>query len=204
MTSSTGDDATPLELLVEEFLERQRRGEHPAISEYTAAYPELADEIRELLPVLAMVERFKPVPQELAGTPSLVDRSDLGPGCGRLGDYRLLRMIDVGGMGIVYEAERESLACRVALKVIKPEFRSSASYLRRFHTEAARRPACTTRTSSESSTTANTTASTTMRCSTSPAMVWTSCSTTCAGSAEPRPGRVRPSHRRIFHVGPLC
>ena len=65
MTSSTGDDGTPLELLVEEFLERQRRGEHPAVSEYTAAYPELADEIRELLPVLAMVERFKPVPEEL-------------------------------------------------------------------------------------------------------------------------------------------
>ena len=69
--------ATRWSRLVEEFLERQRRGEHPALSEYTARYPELAGEIRELFPVLAMVERFKPVPAELAD-PSATERPRRG------------------------------------------------------------------------------------------------------------------------------
>jgi hypothetical protein len=53
-----------------------------------------------------------------------------------LGDYRILRCIGAGGMGVVYEAQRESLRSRVALKVMHPQFRASAGYLRRFHTEA--------------------------------------------------------------------
>jgi eukaryotic-like serine/threonine-protein kinase len=39
-------------------------------------------------------------------------------------------------MGAVYEAVRESLKSRVALKVMHPHFRASAEYLRRFHNEA--------------------------------------------------------------------
>ena len=39
-------------------------------------------------------------------------------------------------MGIVYEAEHESLKNRVALKVMHPRFRTDPTYLRRFHTEA--------------------------------------------------------------------
>ena len=39
-------------------------------------------------------------------------------------------------MGVVYEAVRESLKSRVALKVMHPRFRASTGYLRRFHNEA--------------------------------------------------------------------
>jgi eukaryotic-like serine/threonine-protein kinase len=39
-------------------------------------------------------------------------------------------------MGIVYEAELESLKNRVALKVMHPRFRTDRSYVRRFQTEA--------------------------------------------------------------------
>src|SRR2546426_5724562 len=49
-----------------------------------------------------------------------IDRSldrDL-PAVGTLGEFRLIREIGRGGMGIVYEAEQESLARRVALKVL--------------------------------------------------------------------------------------
>ena len=59
-----------------------------------------------------------------------------GPWPERLGDYRILRFIGEGGMGVVYEAVRESLKNRVALKVMHPRFRASPAYLRRFHTEA--------------------------------------------------------------------
>ena len=39
-------------------------------------------------------------------------------------------------MGVVYEAEHESLKSRVALKVMHPRFRTDPTYLRRFNTEA--------------------------------------------------------------------
>ena len=54
----------------------------------------------------------------------------------RLGDYRILRELGRGGMGVVYEAERESLKVRVALKVMHPTFRTDATHLQRFHAEA--------------------------------------------------------------------
>ena len=54
----------------------------------------------------------------------------------RLGDYTLLREIGRGGMGIVYEAEHESLKNRVALKVMHSRFRADRAYVRRFQTEA--------------------------------------------------------------------
>jgi serine/threonine protein kinase/tetratricopeptide (TPR) repeat protein len=39
----------------------------------------------------------------------------------RLGEFHLLRRIGSGGMGVVYEADQESLGRRVALKVVRPE-----------------------------------------------------------------------------------
>src|SRR5580704_16077627 len=113
MTSSMTDDANPLERLIEEFLDRQRRGEHPALTEYTDRYPDLAVEIREVFPMLAMVERFKPAPEELPSSPWPAEKSAPGALRDRLGDYRILRPIGGGGMGMVYEAQRESLQCRV-------------------------------------------------------------------------------------------
>jgi hypothetical protein len=39
----------------------------------------------------------------------------------QLGEFRLLQRLGGGGMGVVYEAEQQSLGRRVALKVIRPE-----------------------------------------------------------------------------------
>jgi tetratricopeptide (TPR) repeat protein len=54
---------------------------------------------------------------------------------GRLGSYRILRLIGEGGMGSVYEAEQEKPRRTVALKVIKPGVVSSQA-LRRFELES--------------------------------------------------------------------
>lgn len=48
MTESSGD-RNPVEQLAEEFVERFRRGERPSLHDYTAKYPQWADEIRELV-----------------------------------------------------------------------------------------------------------------------------------------------------------
>ncbi|MBX9679148.1 MAG: serine/threonine-protein kinase [Gemmataceae bacterium] len=53
-----------------------------------------------------------------------------------LGNYRLLREAGRGAMGVVYEAEHQSLGRRVALKVLPPHFARDAETLDRFRREA--------------------------------------------------------------------
>jgi len=130
----------PVDELAEEYLRRRRRGERPTAAEYAARYPEHAARILEIFPALELIEGLKPAPDEHLGLSGDLGgggepaASSVGPR--RLGDYTLLREIGRGGMGIVYEAEHESLKSRVALKVMHPRLRADRSYVRRFQTEA--------------------------------------------------------------------
>ena len=66
MTDPNTTSARVLEL-AEEFLGRYRRGQRPSIKEYTDRYPELAAEIREVFPAVAMMEHVAPYGESLAG-----------------------------------------------------------------------------------------------------------------------------------------
>jgi serine/threonine protein kinase/Flp pilus assembly protein TadD len=131
--STSGPDL--FNLLADEFAERYRRGERPPLSEYTDRYPELADEIRELFPAMVAIEQFGSGADAATG-PHSTRPKDMRPMPERLGDYRIVREIARGGMGIVYEAVQESLGRHVALKVLPHHRLSDPSQLERFRREA--------------------------------------------------------------------
>src|SRR4029077_6074046 len=133
---TSSDQRNPVEVLAEEFLDRKRRGETPTLREYLERYPDLADEICDLFPALLMMEDLGDDSGRTTG-PLAGDRAPApAVRLQKLGDYRILREIGRGGMGVVYEAEQESLGRRVALKVLSAGALVDPQQVRRFEREA--------------------------------------------------------------------
>jgi tetratricopeptide (TPR) repeat protein len=114
--------------VADEFLRRQEAGEQPDVNEYAARHPEAADLLRKVLASLCLIDR------SMSGDPGT--GTDSEPVTGHLGDFRVLREVGRGGMGIVYEAEQVSLGRRVALKVLPFAATMDPRHLQRFQNEA--------------------------------------------------------------------
>ena len=134
--SESGSDRDSVERLAEEFIARYRRGERPALSEYTYRHPEHANEIMELFPALVKIEQLKPVAGDVTGP--FAGAADLAgtPRPERIGGYRIVREVGRGGMGVVYEAEQLALGRRVALKILPLAGALDPRHLQRFKNEA--------------------------------------------------------------------
>ncbi len=133
MSMSESEQYDLLDRLAEEFAARFRSGEHPALSEYTDRYPELADEIRDLFPAMVRMEQAEGNRQ---ARESNGDSPSTNPPMSEIGDYRILREVGRGGMGVVYEAEQISLGRRVALKVLPLQASGDPMVRERFRREA--------------------------------------------------------------------
>ena len=128
--SLTGAEAAVAEA-VDEYLERIEAGEQLDPDQFAAAHPDIADLLRELLPAVAVLRQ-----SGLSASRSEAD-SDARPVAGReIGEYRLVREIGRGGMGIVYEAVQQSLSRRVALKVLPLAAALDGRRRERFQNEA--------------------------------------------------------------------
>ena len=114
----------------DEFSERLSRGESPDIEEYAQRYPQIAELIRQVFPALTLLKASPN--SESESDPRIVDPK--GTKC--VGDYRILRELGRGGMGVVFEAEQVSLGRRVALKILPFAALLKETQLERFNTEA--------------------------------------------------------------------
>jgi serine/threonine protein kinase/tetratricopeptide (TPR) repeat protein len=125
--------------VMEEYLTALEAGEEPRLEAFLARYPDLG-------PVLARSLEGLDFIHQAAGQmhysvaeaePARKDADEPGVEAGHaLGDYRILREVGRGGMGVVYEAEQVSLGRRVALKVLPFASTLDARQLQRFKNEA--------------------------------------------------------------------
>ncbi len=115
----------PLEEIVDRYMEELADGKEPDQAAYLCAHPEYAEALKGIFKTLDLVEA--------AGRTVSVGKIEKGF---KLGDFRIVREIGRGGMGVVYEAVQLSLGRRVALKVLPPNVVVSENALERFHREA--------------------------------------------------------------------
>lgn len=108
----------PLEVAISEYTELKRLGQSPSIDEFASRYPALATEIQELFPLIENLERWKNnkeveclrrnVPKEFPFD--------------QLGDYKLVKELGRGGMGVVFEGFHQVSHHRVAIKLLPWRF----------------------------------------------------------------------------------
>src|SRR5438552_10780886 len=113
--------------VADEYLQRLARGEEPQVEEYAGRYPQIATTLRHVLPALVLLRQ-----SDRANVEVSEGMQPEGP----LGDFRIVREIGRGGMGVVYEAEQISLNRRVALKILPFAAALDPKQLQRFKNEA--------------------------------------------------------------------
>jgi hypothetical protein len=126
------------ELLIEAVQEYQRaldQGESPDLETFLRRYPDIAADLADCLENLHFLRSI--APQLNADTaPGLPQAEATTLSTSQLGDFRILREIGRGGMGVVYEAEQLSIGRRVALKVLPFAAMLDKQQLNRFKNEA--------------------------------------------------------------------
>ncbi len=128
--------STPsFEDLADQYVQEYRSGNHPTPEDYARRYPEFESDILELFPALLFLEKG-------GKKESLSDMTHFGStsrdsSCpDKIDEYRIIREIGRGGMGIVYEVFDELLDRKVALKILRHFHGEEGQAIARFQREA--------------------------------------------------------------------
>jgi serine/threonine protein kinase len=120
--------------LVREYLTELEAGRRPDRRAFAARHPDLAEALASCLDGLELMHGATALLGAVSGAvpTGLPESYPANP----LGDFRIVREIGRGGMGVVYEAVQLSLGRRVALKVLPFAAAFDARHLQRFKNEA--------------------------------------------------------------------
>jgi eukaryotic-like serine/threonine-protein kinase len=123
-----GEDDPRLAMALREYLSAVEAGRRADIPELLSRHPDIAEELLACIQGVALVNTA--AAQMGAGdTEAELPKQPLG-------DFKLIRQIGRGGMGIVYEAVQLSLGRRVAVKVLPLAAALDQKHLQRFKQEA--------------------------------------------------------------------
>jgi eukaryotic-like serine/threonine-protein kinase len=133
-TASAGADPD-LAQLIDELADRYQAGEPVDWEAVAREHPDKVNRVRALWPAIAaMAELGSVTGRHSAG--AIPPKPEAAAAIGELGDFRILREIGRGGMGVVYEAIQITLGRQVALKVLPFAPVLSEKPLQRFKNEA--------------------------------------------------------------------
>jgi serine/threonine protein kinase/WD40 repeat protein/tetratricopeptide (TPR) repeat protein len=136
-TAPSQDDPRVIQAL-EDYLTALEAGHRPDRQAFLARHADIAPALAKALDGLEFIQSAAPQLPAAAGDEpvrSLGLAAGVGPE-GALGDFRILREVGRGGMGVVYEAHQLSLSRRVALKVLPFAAALDPKQLQRFKNEA--------------------------------------------------------------------
>src|SRR5262249_3795963 len=122
---------------IEEYAAALKAGKAPDRHEFQSRYPEIAEALGECLEGLELMQATAPHLDPVYRRGSGDFGADVeASSASSLGDYRIVREVGRGGMGVVYEAMQLSLGRRVALKVLPFASTLDGKQLQRFKNEA--------------------------------------------------------------------
>ncbi|MBI3817069.1 MAG: serine/threonine protein kinase [Planctomycetes bacterium] len=108
--SASPSEREQLNRIVADYLDQREPGETESLEKLCEQYPQFAAKLRKRVAALDASGLLDAAGGDLTNMPK------------QLGDFRILRELGGGGMGIVYEAEQISLKRIVALKLIRPDY----------------------------------------------------------------------------------
>jgi serine/threonine protein kinase/WD40 repeat protein len=133
--AKTGPEQAAFDFLVDRLLAKLRAGQPLDWSAINREHPEHAGRLRSMAVAIEAVGDLSGADASVISKLALKYGQE-EPVPGMLGDFRILREVGRGGMGVVYEAEQVSLDRRVALKVLPFAATLDPRQLQRFRHEA--------------------------------------------------------------------
>ncbi|MCA9201280.1 MAG: protein kinase, partial [Planctomycetales bacterium] len=127
-SAADANGETEFEDVLRQLTESLDRGDEILIDTWCKRFPQYEERLRRAFPGLLALTQL--------GRSDLQSDSLFSKESRPLGDYRIIRELGRGGMGIVYEAEQMSLGRRVAIKVLRFAAMLDEKRLERFRTEA--------------------------------------------------------------------